>query len=398
MGLRFGKRFTILPGVRLNVSGSGLGLSLGPRGASVSIGKRGVYGNVGLPGTGLSYRTKLSGNSTAPSSQSAQSAPELVNPITIAIDGEGKLVCRDGAGTELNAAQSKMFLAQIEDQVGPFLESTAASMNADLETCLTIHKHTTPPGKRIPFPASFDESGKPLPPALKEAGMLDSLLGRRDAIDADNQALQAAYQVKLAEWNSERELFEQSRSNVIQAMSLVESNDIKAMEVVAEYLLNRITWPRQTDIGFGISSCGRVVGVDLDLPDEDEVPTTAATVGVNRLLIKKRSEPQMRRDFVSLAYGAVFRVAGELFAGLPTIDKVVISSYVQRRCEGTGNIKDEYVMSAIIDRAGWSEINFDQIDMIDPSSAIGMFELRVKPDRSSRLQEITPFEMTDSYR
>lgn len=34
-------------------------MSVGPRGASVSFGKRGTYANFGLPGTGLSYRTRL---------------------------------------------------------------------------------------------------------------------------------------------------------------------------------------------------------------------------------------------------------------------------------------------------------------------------------------------------
>ena len=59
MGLRFTRRITIFPGVRLNLSKSGVSLSIGPRGASITLGKRGVYGNVGLPGTGLSYRTRL---------------------------------------------------------------------------------------------------------------------------------------------------------------------------------------------------------------------------------------------------------------------------------------------------------------------------------------------------
>ena len=59
MGFRFSKRITLLPGIRLNLSNGIPSLSIGPRGASVTVGKRGVYGNVGLPGSGLSYRTRL---------------------------------------------------------------------------------------------------------------------------------------------------------------------------------------------------------------------------------------------------------------------------------------------------------------------------------------------------
>lgn len=59
MGFRFRKTIKLLPGVRLNVSKGGVSLSAGPRGASVTLGKNGVYGNVGIPGSGLSYRTRL---------------------------------------------------------------------------------------------------------------------------------------------------------------------------------------------------------------------------------------------------------------------------------------------------------------------------------------------------
>jgi hypothetical protein len=45
----------------LNVSKSGTSLSVGPRGAKITIGKKGVYANVGIPGTGLYARQKISG-------------------------------------------------------------------------------------------------------------------------------------------------------------------------------------------------------------------------------------------------------------------------------------------------------------------------------------------------
>ena len=59
MGFRFQKRISILPGVRINLSKSGVSTSLGPRGADVDIGKDGVTANAGIPGTGLSYRQKI---------------------------------------------------------------------------------------------------------------------------------------------------------------------------------------------------------------------------------------------------------------------------------------------------------------------------------------------------
>src|SRR5215469_1499050 len=59
MGFRFQKRLSILPGVRINLSKGGVSTSIGPRGADVNIGRDGVTTNAGIPGTGLSYRSKL---------------------------------------------------------------------------------------------------------------------------------------------------------------------------------------------------------------------------------------------------------------------------------------------------------------------------------------------------
>jgi hypothetical protein len=61
MGFRFQKRISILPGIRANLSKSGVSASLGPRGADVNIGRDGVTTNAGIPGTGLSYRQKIGG-------------------------------------------------------------------------------------------------------------------------------------------------------------------------------------------------------------------------------------------------------------------------------------------------------------------------------------------------
>lgn len=66
MGLCFRKRVTLFPGVRLNFSGGGISTTIGVRGASVNIGPGGAYLNLGLPGTGLSYRTRLDGNGAQP--------------------------------------------------------------------------------------------------------------------------------------------------------------------------------------------------------------------------------------------------------------------------------------------------------------------------------------------
>lgn len=61
MGFRFQRSVRLAPGLRLNLSKSGVSATLGRPGATVNVGRRGVEGSAGLPGTGLSYRRRIVG-------------------------------------------------------------------------------------------------------------------------------------------------------------------------------------------------------------------------------------------------------------------------------------------------------------------------------------------------
>ena len=62
MGWRFRKYINVLPGIRINVSKSGLSTTIGPKGANINIGSNGAYLNTGIPGTGLYNRQKILNN------------------------------------------------------------------------------------------------------------------------------------------------------------------------------------------------------------------------------------------------------------------------------------------------------------------------------------------------
>ena len=51
--IRFRHSIRLAPGVRLNLSKGGAGLSVGPRGLHVGVGPRGAYTSAGIPGTGI---------------------------------------------------------------------------------------------------------------------------------------------------------------------------------------------------------------------------------------------------------------------------------------------------------------------------------------------------------
>ena len=65
MGLRFYKSFRMLPGVRLNLSKSGISTSLGMPGANLNFRRGRRRMTLGLPGTGLSYVKTRTGRPSA---------------------------------------------------------------------------------------------------------------------------------------------------------------------------------------------------------------------------------------------------------------------------------------------------------------------------------------------
>jgi hypothetical protein len=59
--MRFRKSIKIAPGIKLNLSKSGVSTTIGKKGLSVNVGERGTYLNTGIPGTGVYNRQRLDG-------------------------------------------------------------------------------------------------------------------------------------------------------------------------------------------------------------------------------------------------------------------------------------------------------------------------------------------------
>ena len=108
MGVRFRRSVKICKGVKVNFSKSGASLSLGGRGHGMTFGGSGTRAHVGIPGTGLSYNTKIGGHSHSRShsrstSRSTSSKPTVQVPkqIGIRMNETGKVIIEDGNGVEI---------------------------------------------------------------------------------------------------------------------------------------------------------------------------------------------------------------------------------------------------------------------------------------------------------
>lgn len=76
--IRFQKRIQLIKGVRLNVSRSGVGVTVGGRLARFGVTARGqAYQSASIPGTGISMRRNLGAERPA-GNNTAQSAPRQI--------------------------------------------------------------------------------------------------------------------------------------------------------------------------------------------------------------------------------------------------------------------------------------------------------------------------------
>lgn len=393
MGFRFSKRITIVPGVRLNISGSGISTSVGPRGLSLTMGKRGTYLNAGLPGTGLAYRERLDRSGTRNAPNPAADSAGYSGPIKVKVDDDGSLIITDLEDAPLPPAIVKRVKVEKSDEIQALLEKAAPKINQALNECLSAHMMTPRPGSLPALPPAFDLD-EPRRPSTDAPGLLDKMLLRSSRMEKEAQELEAQYQQDLVEWNAARDAHEKARSDIDKAIRLAAKGYSAQMERALDYVLSGIAWPKETLLEYEFSHDVSGIALDIDLPDEGDVPNrTAEARGNGKLTFKTRSEAQTRKDFVSLCYGTVFRVVGEVFALLPGIQKCLASGYIQRTDLATGSIGDQYVISALISRDQWETLDFSRLEAIDPGATLKAFGAVVSVDRTSRFREITPMDL-----
>ncbi|MQU09737.1 MULTISPECIES: DUF4236 domain-containing protein [unclassified Pseudomonas] len=388
MGFRFSKRVTIVPGVRLNISAKGVSTSIGPRGLSMTMGRNGTFLNAGLPGTGLSYRHRLDGGRQGCSTPAFDS-DDYSGSIKIKVEDDGTLLITDEDGNDLPPALVRRAKTEQAEAIQQLLEKAAEKVNQELEACLGVYMATPGPGASPKLPPAFAEE-QPVMAAAPSSGMMERLF-RGKEIEAERLRLELQYQQDLADWTAARDAQETLINETRKAFRLAAQGFSAQMEKALDYVLSDIAWPKETIVDYEFTHDVTGVALDVDLPDEDDIPRrTAEAKGNGKLSFKNRTDAQVRRDFVGLCYGSLFRVVGEVFALLPAIDKCLVSGYLQRPNPANGKVDEPYILSVLVTRAEWETLDFARLEDIDPAATLNSFGAVVSLDRSSRFREIEP--------
>lgn len=440
MAFRFRNSIRLAPGIRLNLGKRGVSLSAGVKGASVTLGKNGLWGNVGAPGTGLSYRTRLSGS---PAHQrrvkrerqrhTQQNDAQKTNEFTAfkaSLDEKGQVSLCDQNNQPLSSSQRKLVWSDYADKMETWLLAQMDKINGEMDLLLDIHQDIVPPESAIPQYEAvlFDEpapikptlSAYPEPPTKPELKLRfwDKLIpGRkRHLLDHQEQALHqwesamkvwrhacadidASYQQRLQHYEVELSAWQtasatHAKEQEQRAARFVEGlkNDEQLIAEILTAELDALDWPRETLVDFDIDTAKKRIYLDVDLPEIEDMPKRNAEWGAHkrRLLIKDKSSRQLREEYARHIHGIILRLAGVVLAVVPDIEQVVISGYSQRLDTATGHTNDDYLVSVAIDKSKFAELNFAQLDCIDPIAAIEQFSLIRNMTKTGIFRPIVP--------
>jgi hypothetical protein len=371
----------------LNLSGSGASLTVGPRGASVNFGSRGTFFNSGIPGTGLYSRSRLGG---APSRSAAESRKVSIS-AAICVEDDGTVKYLDANGQPLNDYLTNIAKRQQGAKIKELLAETSERINEEVEALGKLH-HFTPAPDDAPSRARREfEKKQPQPPVPRKVTLLSRILGKRAEIEAENAENERLFVLDLSKWQREKALFEKLEDEESRKFDQLLRTDTEFMQQVLEDNLQDISWPRETLVSFEVKG-GKSVALDVDLPEIEDLPRRITTVPQRgyKLSVKELKGKALQELYARHVHGIGFRIIGEVFATLPTVEEITLSAFTQRDAPETGNRLDTYVYSVRVSRADWTRINFKKLPAIDIVAAFEPFTLRRKIARNGAFEAIVP--------
>jgi len=395
MGWRFRRRIRLAPGLHLNVSKSGLGISAGPRGAKIGIGPRGMHRSLGLPGTGIHYREEWRPGASPRGARGDRMGSDRgagPAPFTLTLRDDGVVVLLGPDAAPLPAQQLRRIRQEEGDRIAAFLEAECERLGGGIDGILGIHLRTPDPVLAPTHEEAHFTPAAPEPFRERSPGILGRLWApRRERIRRENEEGRTQREAAIAEWEEAREAHR--RSEILRRhrfQSALTGSPVAMEALLADRLLS-LQWPRETSVSLQVRDPS-VVWLDVDLPPPEEMPTQTARPAARglRILLADKSPTRIRRDYMTHVHGVLFRLVGESFHALPTVGEVVASGYTQRLDPATGRVRDEYLVSARVTRVLWEEIDFTQLAAVDVVQAFDRFDLQRDMTKTGVFRPIEP--------
>lgn len=398
MAIRFRKSIKLAPGLRMNLSGSGVGWTLGPRGASIGIGQKGTYLNTGIPGSGFYARQALSsgGRSSASpvSNQSGhQSSPVKSISLTVSVEDDGTITFKDDAGNPVSEGLIDAAKKQKGTVIRQLIQDTCNKINRQVDALGELHLYTPNPRASIKIEPQPFSDARPIPPVAKRPGFFERLFkSKLQAVESENLKATAKYNEQLLRWKEEKAAFEEAERERLSLFGRAQSGDPEAMEAFFSQVLLDINWPKETNVSFEVLDSGRSLWLDVDLPEIEDMPNRTAVAPQRgyKMSVKELGPVQLQKLYSKHIHSIGFRIVGEVFGMLPTVQEVVLSGYSQRTNAATGHVQDDYLLSVRVARSDWEKINFERLETVDVIDALSYFELVRNMSKSGQFKAVRP--------
>ena len=111
------------------------------------------------------------------------------------------------------------------------------------------------------------------------------------------------------------------------------------------------------------------------------------------MLFRSLSDKERQRLYARYAHGVGFRLVGEAFAALQTVNQIVLSSFAEQPDPATGAKKTVCLYSVKVNREGWSKISSSNLQNVDPGASLGVFEIRRKVSAAGVLSPVEAFHI-----
>jgi hypothetical protein len=394
MAFRFRRTAQLFPGFRVNLGKRGISLSAGARGANMTLGRNGLFANAGMPGTGMSMRSKVPIDGAAKTnSRRVASGGDGSFSVRLSLSDDGSVVLTDDDGGILSAKHQRLVREQQGEMIREWLSEQCERWNESIDNILNLHLDTPDPSQQISYDPLVFNIDRPSRPQERFAGFFGMLSTKRKQVVADENAeALREFEASLSEWETLKAQHEKTEEHKRWLIEEGRNKSRENMEEFLELILGDIDWPRDTDVSFEVTNDCRTVFLDVDLPEVEDMTTESATVASRgfKINVKKRSETQIRKEYMAHIHAVGFRVVGEVFAALPRVTCVVCSGYSQRPDKQTGHLKDDYLFSVSVDREKWSKLNFDNLDMVDHIAYFEIFGIRRDVSKTGVFKPIEP--------
>lgn len=322
MGLNFRKSITILPGVRLNLSKSGVSCSFGKKGLRQTISTSGrATTSIGIPGTGV-YYTKSAN----------------VKKVAKSVAGKfGKGKDEEAADERAVAKKSKGQSEEVSAEAKEALEEASkrvAEYEAYVDSIKSVHKATD--------------------------GYIDWEALNKDEVPSNLVKGSEEYK----EWENLKKFSERVLAGDIDSYFEV-IDEVKPFDDLLEY-------GSAFEVG---TDRADLLEVEFRVRSEEVVPKTSLTLKANGSVsekdLTKTAYYDLMQDYVA---STAIRIARDSFALLP-VKTVIVHAVDNVLNTATGHEEETTLLSVEFKRDKLLTLN---MEMIDPSDALSGFRCNMK--------------------